>query len=144
MPSVHDMKDRPEIYETDPLIEQLKDLDFYFQWINKSNFQPAQSDWEYYLEHKRRLQPLEDAWRAKRRAHMITQARPFLEYVNPIHAKLSKRMPEISQELFRLLDIYDAACEFYVSLESETWTNSQALRAEQAIRRIIKENFKNA
>lgn len=134
------MMDRPEIHETDPLIEQLKDLEFYLNWINKLGFQPSQADWDYYRAHKARLAPLEADWRSKRRAHMIDQSRPFLEYVNPIHAKLSRRMPEVSEELFNLLSIYDSACEFYVSLEFGYWKDCQAVRAEQAIRRFIKEN----
>lgn len=137
---VDSMQDRPQIYETDPLIEQLKDLDFYFKWINKLGFQPAQSDWDYYLSHKNRLEPLESAWRSKRRDHMIAQARPFLDFVNPINAKISRRFPEISEEIFNLLSIYDAACEFYVSLEFGLWTDCQAVRAEQALRKFIQEN----
>lgn len=133
------MMDRPEIHETDPLIEQLKDLDFYLSWINKLGFQPSQADWEYYLSHKHRLAPLEADWRTKRRAHMIEQARPFLEYVNPIHKKFSEFHPETSEELFDLLSIYDSACEFYVSLEFGYWTDSQAVRAEHKIKQFIKE-----
>lgn len=140
MPTIQEMTERPLIYETDPLIEQIKDLQFYFDWVNKSTFQPTQSDWDYYSEHLNRIKPMEDAWRSKRREHMISQARPFLEYVNPIHAKLSRRKPALAEQVFHLLDIYDAACEFYVSLEFGKWVDSQAVRAEKAIRTFIKEN----
>lgn len=141
MPTIQEMTERPLIYETDPLIEQIKDLQFYFDWLNKSSFQPTQADLDYYRLHLHRIQPLEDAWRTKRREHMIAQARPFLEYVNPIHAKLSKRMPDLAERLFELLDIYDAACEFYVSLEFGKWVDSQASCAEQAIRKFINETI---
>lgn len=140
MPTIQEMTERPLIYDTDPLIEQIKDLQFYFDWLNKAAFQPTQTDWDYYRLHLNRIKPLEDAWRSKRRNHMISQARPFLEWVNPIHAKIAKRLPDVAERIFELLDIYDAACEFYVSLESSPWSDSQALRAEHAIRKLINEN----
>lgn len=132
---------RPQIDDKAPLVIQIQDLDFYYKWINSRPWSPTQDDFDYYRLHLHRIQPLEDAWRAKRREHMISQARPFLEYVNPIHSKLARRKPALSEEVFKLLDIYDAACEFYVSLEFGKWTESQALRADQAVRKLLKENL---
>lgn len=141
MPTIQEMTERPLIYETDPLLEQIKDLQFYFDWLNKAGWQPSQADLDYYRLHLNRIKPLEDAWRAKRREHMISQARPFLEYVNPIHAKMHKYMPDISEELFELLAIYDAACEFYVSMEFGKWVDCQAVRAESKIRQFINQTM---
>lgn len=129
---------RPQIGDDAPLIVQLQDLDFYYKWINSRPWQPSQADWDYYRAHKARLAPLEADWRAKRRAHMIAQARPFLEYMNPIHAKMAIQMPDICEDLFNLLSIYDSACEFYVSLEFGYWKDSQALRTEGQIRLFVK------
>lgn len=131
------MEGRPTIYSTDPLIEQFKDLDFYFNWVNTLGFQPARSDWDYYRQHELRLRPLIDAWRAKRREHMILQSRSFLEYVNQIHKQFSELQPELCEELFNLMIIYDAACEFYVHKEYGIWADSQAVMAAAAIRRLI-------
>lgn len=130
---------RPQIDEAAPLIVQIQDLAFYYRWINSRPWTPTQDDLDYYREHMHRLEPLESAWRSKRREHMLAQAKPFLEWVNPIHKKMSIQMPDVFEDLYPLLDIYDSACTFYVELDFCKWTDSQAVRAENAIRKFIQE-----
>lgn len=134
------MDSHPVIDHDAPIPEQLEQLQFYYTWLNNCPFSPPQSYFDYYRDQKARIDPLENQWRTKREDHMKTAARAFLDEISPIHKQWSVRCPELSEELFNLISIFDAACVFYVWKDSCTWDNSPAIRALYKIKQFIREN----